>query len=72
MTPFHLPTLATYYVAQSLEQMWKAMPLMLDSLPLNSPIFVPGCGTADQKMTCPWEAFQHTIESAIDPAFVKP
>jgi len=63
---------STYYVAQSLEQMRKAMPLTLDSPPLKSPIFLPGCGTADEKMTCPWKAFQHTIESAIDPAFVKP
>src|SRR6202022_3647217 len=62
----------TYYVAQSLEQMRKTTPLTLDSPPLKSPIFVPGCSTADQKMTCPWKAFQHTIESAIDPAFVKP
>jgi 4-phytase / acid phosphatase len=62
----------TYYVAQSLEQMRKAAPLTLESPPLKSPIFVPGCGTSDEKMACPWKAFQHTIESAIDPAFVKP
>ena len=61
----------TYYVAQSQEQMRKTMPLTLQSPPLKSPIFVPGCSTADQKMTCPWKAFQHTIESVIDPAFVK-
>jgi 4-phytase/acid phosphatase len=63
---------STYYVAQSADQMRKLAPLRLDSPPLKSPIFVPGCSTADQKMTCPWKAFQHTIESAIDPAFVKP
>jgi len=62
----------TYYVAQSLEQMRKATPLTLDSPPLTSPIFVPGCSTADQKMTCTWKVFQHTIEGAIDPAFVRP
>jgi 4-phytase / acid phosphatase len=62
----------TYYIAQSLEQMRKAIPLTLDSPPLKSPIFVPGCSRADQKMTCPWNAFQHTIESATDPAFAKP
>jgi 4-phytase / acid phosphatase len=62
----------TYYVAQSLEQMRKALPLMLDSPPLKSPIFVPGCSNADQKMTCSWNAFQHTLETAIDTAFVKP
>ena len=63
---------STYYVAQSLEQMRKVVPLTLELPPLKSPIFVPGCGTADQKMDCPWKAFQRTIESAIDPAFVKP
>jgi 4-phytase / acid phosphatase len=62
----------TYYIAQSLEQMRKALPLTLDSPPLKSPIFVSGCSTADQKMTCPWNAFEHTLENAIDPAFVKP
>lgn len=65
-------SVSAYYVAQSLDQMRKAMPLTLESPPLKSPIFVPGCSRADQKMTCPWKAFQHTIESAIDPAFVKP
>jgi 4-phytase / acid phosphatase len=62
----------TYYVAQSLEQMRKAMPLTLESPPLRSPIFIPGCSTADQKMTCPWKGFEHTVENAIDPSFVKP
>jgi 4-phytase / acid phosphatase len=62
----------TYYIAQSLEQMRKVIPLTLDSPPLKSPIFVPGCSRADEKMTCTWTAFQHTLESAIDPAFVKP
>jgi 4-phytase / acid phosphatase len=63
---------STYFVAQSLEQMRRASPLTLDSPPLKSPIFVPGCSTADQRMTCPWKAFQHTMESVIDPAFVNP
>jgi 4-phytase / acid phosphatase len=63
---------STYYMAQSPEQMRKVVSLTLDSPPLKSPIFVPGCSTADEKMTCPWKAFQHAIESAIDPAFVKP
>jgi len=63
---------STYYVAQSTDQMRNLAPLRLDSPPLRSPIFVPGCSTADQKMTCPWKAFEHTIESVIDPAFVTP
>jgi 4-phytase / acid phosphatase len=54
----------TYYVAQSLEQMRKALPLTLDS-PLKSPIFLSGCSLADQKMTCQWKAFQSVLENAI-------
>ena len=63
---------STYYVAQSTGQMRNLAPLRLDSPPLKSPIFIPGCSTADQKMTCSWKAFEHTIENAIDPAFVTP
>jgi len=62
----------TYYLAQSLEQMRKALPLTLDSPPLKSPVFVPGCSTADQKFSCPWKTFQDIVENAIDPSFVKP
>ena len=62
----------TYYIGQSLEQLRKALPLTLDSPPLKSPVFVPSCSNADQKMTCSWNAFQHTLESVIDTAFVKP
>ena len=65
-------TVSTYFLAQSLEQMRKAIPLTLESPPLKSAIFVPGCSAADQDMTCPWKAFQRTMESAIDPGFVKP
>ena len=63
---------STYYLAQSLEQMRKALPLTLDVPPLKSPIFVPGCSIADDKMTCPWKTFQRKVENAVDPAFVKP
>ena len=60
-----------YYLGQSLEQMRKALPLTPDAPPLKSPIFLPGCSMADQKMTCPWKAFQNILEGAIDPAYVK-
>jgi 4-phytase / acid phosphatase len=63
---------STYFIAQSPEQMRKVAPLTLNAPPLKSPIFIPGCSTADQKMSCPWKAFQQKIESAIDPAFVYP
>ena len=62
----------TYFTAQSLEQMRKVLPLSLDDPPLKSPIFLPGCGRGDKNMTCTWEEFRHTINNAIDPAFVKP
>lgn len=62
---------STYYLGQSLEQMRKALPLTPHAPPLKSPIFLPGCSIADEKMNCPWKAFQNVIENAIDPAFVK-
>jgi hypothetical protein len=42
-----------------------------DAPPLKSSIFLPGCSMADQKMTCPWKAFQNILEGAIDSAYVK-
>jgi hypothetical protein len=62
---------STYYGAQSLEQMRNEQKLTLDSPPLKSPI-VPGCSTADEKMTCTWETFKQEVENVIDPGFVKP
>jgi 4-phytase/acid phosphatase len=61
----------TYYTAQTLEQMRKALPLTLDSPPAKATVFVPACSTAKAGSPCEWKAFQHTIETAIDPAFVK-
>lgn len=62
----------TYYTAQTLEQMHKALPLTLDAPPARAPVFIPGCSTGGEDMPCGWKAFQHTVETAIDPAFVKP
>jgi 4-phytase/acid phosphatase len=62
----------TYYTAQTLEQMRKALPLTLDSPPANATVFVPACSTAKAGFPCDWKAFQHAIETSIDPAFVKP
>jgi 4-phytase/acid phosphatase len=62
----------TYYMAQTLEQMRKALPLTLDSPPAKATVFVPACSTANAGSPCDWKAFQHTIETSIDPAFVKP
>jgi 4-phytase/acid phosphatase len=62
----------TYYTAQTLEQMRKALPLTLDSPPAKATVFIPGCSTAKAGSPCDWKAFQRTIETSIDPAFVKP
>jgi 4-phytase/acid phosphatase len=62
----------TYYTAQTLEQMRQALPLTLDSPPAKATVFVPGCSTAKAGSPCDWKAFQHTIETSIDPTFVKP
>jgi 4-phytase/acid phosphatase len=62
----------TYYTAQTFEQMRQALPLTLDSPPAKATVFVPACSTAQAGSPCDWKAFQHTIETAIDPAFVKP
>jgi 4-phytase/acid phosphatase len=65
-------TVRTYYMTQTLEQMRKALPLTLDSPPAKAPVFVPGCSTADEGFACGWKQFRRTLETAIDPAFVRP
>jgi 4-phytase / acid phosphatase len=65
-------TVRTYYTAQTLEQMQNALPLTLDSPPAKAAIFVPGCSTADEGFACGWKEFRRTLETAIDPAFVRP
>jgi len=61
----------TYYTAQTLEQMRQALPLTLDSPPAKATVFVPACSTAQAGSPCDWKAFQRTVETAIDPAFMK-
>jgi 4-phytase/acid phosphatase len=62
----------TYYTAQTMEQMRQALPLTLDAPPAKATVFVPGCSTAKAGWPCDWKAFQRTIETSIDRAFVKP
>jgi 4-phytase/acid phosphatase len=64
-------TVRTYFTAQSLEKMHSVISISLQSPPLKSPIFIPGCSGSDQYMSCPWKGFQRTVESALDPEFVK-
>jgi len=58
----------TFYAAQTLDQMRNATPLSLANPAERVPVFVPGCGQADG--SCRWDAFQRTVQAAIDPAFV--
>jgi 4-phytase/acid phosphatase len=65
-------TVRTYYMTQTLDQMRRALPLTLASPPAKAPVFLPGCSTAREGLTCRWEAFEHTIEASIDSGFVSP
>ncbi len=62
----------TYYTAQTLAQMRNALPLSLDAPPPRAPVFLPGCGTAAEGFPCEWGEFRRIMQTAIDPAFVKP
>jgi 4-phytase/acid phosphatase len=62
----------TYYAAQTLQQMHKALPLTPDNPPATAPLFLGGCSEAGPGMPCGWKAFQHKVETSIDPAMVKP
>lgn len=59
----------TFYEAQTLDQMRHATPLSLQSPPERVPVFIPGCGRADN--SCDWEAFQKTVQAVVPSAFVK-
>jgi 4-phytase/acid phosphatase len=61
----------TYYTAQTLEQMRELTPLTLDKGPARANIFIPGCSQGGANFPCDWKAFQQTLTTAIDPAFVK-
>jgi 4-phytase / acid phosphatase len=61
----------TYYMAQTPEQLRKALPLTLDSPPAIAPVFVPGCSQAAPLMPCTWNAFRQTVENKLDASMVK-
>ena len=65
-------TVRTYYMSQTLEQMRKALPVTLEGPPAKAPVFLPGCSVANEGLPCDWKAFEHTVETAIDPACVEP
>jgi 4-phytase/acid phosphatase len=62
----------SYYTAQTPEQMHKALPLTPDNPPAIAPLFLGGCSEAGPGMPCSWKAFQHKVETSIDPTMVKP
>lgn len=59
----------TFYTAQTLNQMRNATPLSIVDPPERVPVFVPGCSRAD--LSCPWNAFQQTVQAGTDSIFVK-
>jgi 4-phytase/acid phosphatase len=61
----------TYYTAQTPEQMHNASPLTPDNPPPVAPLFLQGCSESGPGMPCSWKAFQHKVETAIDPSMVK-
>jgi 4-phytase/acid phosphatase len=60
-----------YYTAQTLEQMRQIRPLDLDEPPARAEVFIPGCSSGGENYFCDWKAFQQTLNTAIDPTFVK-
>jgi 4-phytase/acid phosphatase len=65
-------TVRMYYMCQTLEQMRRAMPLTPYSAPARAPIFLPGCSTAADGLSCVWESFRSTVEASVDPKYIKP
>jgi 4-phytase/acid phosphatase len=59
----------TFYTAQTLAQMRNATQLSIANPPERVPVFVPGCSRAD--LSCPWNAFQQTVQAGTDSIFVK-
>ncbi len=60
-----------YYTSQTLEQMRNVTPLTIERPPARAAVFIPNCSSAASGFPCEWKAFHKTVETAIDPAFVK-
>jgi len=58
------------FIAQTMDQMHRALPLSTANPPVIANIFVPGCSSAKDGYPCSWPDFQRTLQQAIDPAFV--
>jgi 4-phytase/acid phosphatase len=58
------------YIVQTLEQMRNATPLTLAAPPAKEDVALTGCESATQSTGCPWEAFERTLQKAVDKRFV--
>jgi 4-phytase/acid phosphatase len=58
-----------FYTTQTLDQMRDTIQLTLATPPERVPLFIPGCGLADE--SCTWATFLSTVTSAIDPDAVR-
>jgi 4-phytase / acid phosphatase len=73
------PLVRLEYIAQTLEQMRQAQTLSPANPPDQEPIFLPGCsgqGPSSQgpsmDMSCSLDDFRGALNTAIDPAYVRP
>ncbi|HMD60699.1 MAG TPA: histidine-type phosphatase [Opitutaceae bacterium] len=62
--------LRTSYMAQTLDQMREATPLLAGNPPASSPVFIPGCGGAAPLFDAPLASFVRVARRVIDPAFI--
>lgn len=67
----HEDAVRVYYMAQSLEQMRRALPLSLAAPPEKAALFLPACSKASSGYPCDWSAFEHFALSQVDRAFVQ-
>ncbi|MES1254713.1 MAG: histidine-type phosphatase, partial [Acidobacteriota bacterium] len=61
----------TEYLAQTLDQMRSADTLTLARPPARQGLAIPGCRAAGTRTDCSWDAFEHVVQQAIDPAFAR-
>jgi len=54
------------FVAQTLEQMRRAVPLTVANPPAIAEVFIPGCSSAAQGWPCEWSRFRRMVESALE------
>jgi 4-phytase / acid phosphatase len=58
------------FVAQTLDQMHRGVPLSLASPPARANLFIPGCSTSAEGHACDWASFRATTAASLAPAFV--